>query len=87
LGFPIESIPAFSKAHLIFSIVSKCAPMGAPFSPSSAERTDGRQQGKRRGELAREVMDLKMGSVRAQFLGGNRQIDGLQECVCGRAGL
>jgi hypothetical protein len=34
--------------------------------------------------LAREVMDPKIGSVRAQFLGGNGQVDGLQECVCGR---
>ena len=50
-------------------------------------RTHGRQQGKRRSELAREVMDPKIGSVRAQFLGGNGQVDGLQECVCGRARL
>ena len=50
-------------------------------------RADGRQQGKRRGELAGEVMDPEIGSVRAQFLGGNGEVDGLQECVGGRARL
>jgi hypothetical protein len=33
------------------------------------------------------VMDSKIGPVRAQFLGGNGQVDGWQERVCGRAGL
>jgi hypothetical protein len=49
-------------------------------------RTDGRQQRKWRGKLACEVMDSEIGSVRAQFLGGNGQVDGLQERVRGRAG-
>jgi hypothetical protein len=50
-------------------------------------RADGRQQRERRGQLAGEVMDSKISPVRAQCLGGNGQVDGLQECVCGRAGL
>jgi hypothetical protein len=50
-------------------------------------RVDGRQQRERRGKLAGEVMDSKIGPVRAQFLGGNGQVDGLQERVCRRAGL
>ena len=58
-----------------------------PISMAAGLRTDGRQQGKRRGELAREVMDPKIGSVRAQFLGSNGQVDGLQECARGRARL
>jgi len=33
------------------------------------------------------VMDPKIGSVRAQFLGGHGEFDGLQERVCRRAGL
>ena len=48
---------------------------------------DGRQQRERRGKLAGEVMDPKIGPVRAQFLGGNGEVDGLQERVRGRAGL
>jgi hypothetical protein len=50
-------------------------------------RADGRQERERRGQLAGEVMDSKIGPVRAQFLGGNGQVDGLQERVCGRSGL
>src|SRR5258705_5271714 len=60
---------------------------GCPDLDAAGLRTDGREQGKRRGELAREVMDPEIGSVRAQLLGGNGQVDGLQECVCGRARL
>ena len=50
-------------------------------------RADGRQQRKRRSELASEVMDPEIGAVRAQLLGGDGQVDGLQERVRGRAGL
>jgi len=38
-------------------------------------------------KLAGEVMDPKIGPVGAQFLGGNGQVDGLQERIRGRAGL
>jgi hypothetical protein len=41
-------------------------------------RANGREERERRGKLAGEVMDSKIGSVRAQFLGGNGQVDGLQ---------
>jgi hypothetical protein len=50
-------------------------------------RADGRQEWKRRGKLAGEVMDPKIGPVGAQFLGGNGEVDGLQERVRRRAGL
>ena len=50
-------------------------------------RADGRQQRKRRGKLAGEVMDPKIGAVGAQLLGGDGQVDGLQERVRRRAGL
>ena len=48
-------------------------------------RADGRQQREWRGELAGEVMHSKIGPVRAQFLGGDGEVNGLQECVCRRA--
>ena len=48
---------------------------------------DGRQQRERRSELAGEVMDAEIGPVRAQLLGGDGQIDGLQERVGCRARL
>src|SRR5207302_11507234 len=44
---------------------------------------DGRQQRERRGKLAGEVMDPKIGPVGAQFLGGNGEVDGLQERIRG----
>ncbi len=50
-------------------------------------RPDRRQEWEGRGELAREMVDPEIGPVRAQFLGGDGQVDGLQECVPGRAGL
>jgi hypothetical protein len=50
-------------------------------------RTDGREQRKRRGKLAREMMDSKIGAVRPQLLGGDGEIDGLQKRIRGRAGL
>src|SRR5665811_1830957 len=42
-------------------------------------RADGRQERERRGKLAGEVMDSKIGAVGAQFLGGNGEVNGLQE--------
>jgi len=63
------------------SITAVPISMRLVFAPTAASRE------KRRGELAHEVMDPKIGSVRTQFLGGNGQVDGLQECVCGRARL
>jgi hypothetical protein len=50
-------------------------------------RADGRHQRKRRSELAGEVMDPEVGAVRAQLLGGDGQVDGLQERVRGRASV
>ena len=42
---------------------------------------DRREQRERRAELAREVMDAKIGAIRAQFLGRDRKIDGLQQRI------
>jgi hypothetical protein len=50
-------------------------------------RADGRQERERRSKLTGEMMDPKIGPVGAQFLGGNGQVDGLQERIRGRAGL
>ena len=50
-------------------------------------RADGRQQRERRSELAGEVMDAEIGAVRAQLLGRDGQVDGLQERVGCRARL
>jgi hypothetical protein len=50
-------------------------------------RADGRQQRKRRGELAGEVMDAEVGAIRAQLLGSDGKVDGLQERIGGRARL
>ena len=50
-------------------------------------RADRRQQREGRGELAREMMDPEIGAVRAQLLGGNGEVDGLQQRIRGRAGL
>ena len=37
--------------------------------------------------VAREVMDAEIGAIRAQFFGGNGEIDGLQQRIRGRARL
>src|SRR6185437_7703796 len=37
-----------------------------------------REQRKRRGKLAGKMVDAKIGAVRAQLLGGDRKLDGLQ---------
>ena len=50
-------------------------------------RTDGRQQGKRRGELACKVMDPKIGSVSPELFGCDGELNGLQERIRGRASL
>jgi hypothetical protein len=44
-------------------------------------RTDGSQQREGRGELAREVMNAKIGAVRAQFFGCDGELDGLQQRI------
>jgi hypothetical protein len=50
-------------------------------------RADSRQQGKRRGKLSREVMNAKIGSVRAQLFGCDGELNGLQQRIRRRAGL
>ena len=50
-------------------------------------RADGREQRERRAELAGEVMHPEIGPVRAQFLGRDGELDGLQQRVGGRARL
>ena len=50
-------------------------------------RADRCQQRKRRCELAGEMVDPEIRPVRAQLLGGNGKIDGLQQRIRGRAGL
>jgi hypothetical protein len=57
---------------LVAHVDHRCADLDA-----AGLRTDGRQQGKRRGKLAGEVMDAKIGSVRAQFLGRNGEVGGV----------
>jgi len=49
-------------------------------------RADGRQERKGRGELSGEVMDAKVGAVRALFLCRDRKLDRLQQRVGRRAG-
>lgn len=45
---------------------------------------DGGQQRERRSQLARKVVYAKIGAVRPQIFGGDRQIDGLQQRIrCG----
>ena len=58
---------------------------GADLDAAGA-RAHRRQQRKGRCKLAREVMDAKIGAVRAQFLGRHRKVDGLQQHVPGAAG-
>ena len=50
-------------------------------------RADRGQQREGRGELAGEMMHAEIGAVRAQLLGGDGQVDGLQERVGRRARL
>ena len=58
---------------------------GADFNPAGFRAYRG-QQRKRRAELAGKMMHPKIGAVRAQLFGGNRQIDGLQQRISRRAG-
>ena len=58
-----------------------------PISIRLGLRADSRQQRKRRAELAGEVMHTEVGAVRAELLGRDRQVDGLQERVGRRARL
>ena len=50
-------------------------------------RADRREQRKRRGELAREMVHAKIGAVGAELLGGDREFDRLQQRVGRRARL
>ncbi len=50
-------------------------------------RADRRQQRERRGELAGEMMDAEIGAVGAQLLGGDGEVDRLQQRVGRRARL
>ena len=50
-------------------------------------RADGCQQRERRGELAGEVMNAKIGAVGAQLLSRDGEVDRLQQRVRSRAGL
>ena len=50
-------------------------------------RAAGREQRKRRAELAREVMHSEVGPVRAEFFGGDRKLDRLQQRIGRRPGL
>ena len=59
---------------------------GADLDPAGL-RADRRQQREGRGELAGEMMDPEIGAVRAQLLGRDGELDGLQQRVRGRAGL
>ena len=49
-----------------------------PISMRLGPRADGRQQRKRRAELAGEVMDAEIGAVGAELLGRDRELDRLQ---------
>ncbi len=50
-------------------------------------RSDRSQQRKRRSQLARKMMDAKIGAVRAELLRGDGELNGLQQRVRGRARL
>ena len=52
-----------------------------PISIRLGLRAAGRQQRKRRAELAREMMHPEIGPVRAELLGRDREVDRLQERV------
>ena len=54
---------------------------------AAGPRADGRQQRERRGELAGEMVDAEIGAVRAQLLGGDGEVDRLQQRVGRRARL
>ena len=60
------------------SITAVPISMRRVFAPTAARSGKGEES---------EVMDSKIGPVRAQFLGGNGEVNGLQECVCRRARL
>jgi hypothetical protein len=59
---------------------------GADLDPARP-RADRGQQRKRRAELAREMVHAEVGAVEAELLGGDRQIDRLQERVGPRSRL
>ena len=60
---------------------------GGPDLDRAGLGTDGRQQRKRRGKLVGEVVHPEVRPVRTELLGGDREIDRLQQGIRGRAGL
>ena len=58
-----------------------------PISILRRARADGREQRERRAELAGEVMHAEVGAVGAELLGGDGQLDRLQQRVRRRAHL
>ena len=52
-----------------------------PISMFACLRADGRQQRKRRGELAGEMMHAEIGAVGAELLRRDREVDRLQQGV------
>ena len=59
---------------------------GPDLDPVGA-RTDGGKQRKGRGQLPGEVMDAEIGAIQAQVFGPDREVDGLQQDIAGRADL
>ena len=72
--------------HIKWVLVAHVDDRRADFDAAGLH-TDSSQQRKWRGKLAGEVMDAKIGPVRAQFLCRDGELDGLHERIRGRAGL
>ena len=60
---------------------------GGPDLDRAGPRADCREQRKRRGKLAGEVVHPEVRPVRTELLGGDRKFNGLQQGVRRRAGL
>jgi hypothetical protein len=54
---------------------------GRPDLDRARPRADGREERERRAELAREMVHAEVRAVGAQLLGGDRELDRLQERV------
>ncbi len=54
---------------------------GGPDLDRAGPGTDGREQRKRRGKLIGEVVHPKVRPVRTELLGGDREVDGLQQHI------
>ncbi len=72
--------------HVERVLVAHVDDRGADLDPLGP-RADGRQQRERRAELAGEVMHAEVGAVRAELLGGDRELDRLQQRVGRRSRL